>query len=246
MKIVVGLIVLALLAVGAYIVLFSGSLIKDAIEAIGPDYLGASVSVDEVELSLTEGSAGIRGLEIGNPQGFSGSHAMRIGSARVTLDPSQISESLIVMSEVVVDGADVLAVAQGSQTNFQKLLENIESSVGAAGGEEQAAAEGGETKFIIDRFRFTNAKAALSSDVLGDVDISIPPIELSDIGRKTNGATAVEVAEQILEPISDAVSREAVKQGLDIEGAKQNVRERITEKLDEGLKSLGDRLKRRD
>jgi len=79
--------------------------------------------------------------------------------------------------------------------------------------------EGGvTTKFIIDRFNFTNAKASLDSDILGQLELNIPDIRLKDIGRKSNGATAAELAEQILKPITAAISKEAVNQGLDIEG----------------------------
>jgi uncharacterized protein involved in outer membrane biogenesis len=244
---IVGLLVLLVVGVGAYLVMFSGSIVKDVIEQLGPDYLGTSVSVDAVDLSLTEGSAGIRGLSIGNPAGFEGTHAMRLGEAKVVLDPSQISETLVVIKQVLVDGADVAAVARGQKTNFQKLLDNITASTGGASEETAPSEDGSEMKFIIERFDFTNAKASLESDVLGAMELSIPDIRLTEVGRKTDGVTAVELAEQLLKPISSAITQAAVKEGVDIEGAKQRAREKITEKIEEklpeGLKGLTDKLK---
>ena len=61
---IVLVLVLLIAGVGAYVVLNSGGLIKDAIEASGPDFLGADVSVAEVDISLVEGSGAIRGLDI--------------------------------------------------------------------------------------------------------------------------------------------------------------------------------------
>lgn len=240
---VVGILVLALIGVGVFVALNSGNLVKSAIEEFGPQYLGVDVGVSEVNLELTEGSAQIKGLRMGNPQGFSGPDMMALDEIKVVLDTSQISETLVVMKEVVIDGAAVTAIAKGQRTNFQQLMDNLGVS---SSSEETAASEadGVTTKFIIDRFNFTNAKASLDSDILGQLELNIPDIRLKDIGRKSNGATAAELAEQILKPITAAISKEAVNQGLDIEGVKANVRGKIEEKIGSGLKGLTDRLKR--
>ena len=91
---IVGLIVLLVLGAGVYLFLFSGDLLKSGIEEFGPDFLGADVSVAQVNLDLAGGSAAIRGLEVGNPQGFSGDYAMKLNEIAVTLDPSATTESL--------------------------------------------------------------------------------------------------------------------------------------------------------
>ncbi len=240
---IVGILVLALIGVGVFVALNSGNIVKSAIEEFGPQYLGVDVGVSEVNLELTEGSAQVKGLRMGNPQGFSGPDMMSLDEIKVVLDTSQISETLVVMKEVVIDGAAVTAIAKGKRTNFQQLMDNL----GVSSSSESTTAEetgGAETKFIIDRFNFTNATASLNSDIVGELALNLPDIQLRDVGRKSNGATAAEVAEQILKPISAAISKEAVNQGLDIEGVKANVREKIEEKIGSGLRGLTDRLKR--
>ena len=111
---IVGIVLLLVVGVGAYIVLNSGSLVKTAIEELGPDYLGVDVSVGEVNLALSEGSAQVKSLNIGNPRGFGGGNLMKLGEVKVVLDTSQISETLVVMKQVVIDGADVAAVAKAN------------------------------------------------------------------------------------------------------------------------------------
>lgn len=240
---IVGILVLALIAVGVFVVLNSGDLVKRGIEEFGPQYLGVDVGVSEVNLELTQGSAQIKGLRMGNPEGFAGPDMMALDEIKLVLDTSQISETLVVIKEVVIDGAAVTAIAKGQRTNFQQLMDNLGVSSSA---EQTTATQEPETatKFIIDRFAFTNAKASLTSDIVGDLQLDIPDIRLQDIGRKSDGATATEVAQQILKPISAAISKAAVNQGLDIEGVKANVREKIEEKIGSGLKGLTDRLKR--
>lgn len=248
MKTFAWIVVVLLLLIGggvAYVALNSGSLVKSGIEEFGPQFLGVDVQVDGVDLALTEGSASINGLSLGNPAGFSGAHMMQVDQIKVVLDTSQISETLIVMKEVIIDGADIAAIAKGQSTNFQQLMANLEAATGAtSSSSDTSAGAGPDTQFIIDKFSFTNTQASLDSDVLGQLALTIPDIHLDGVGRKSNGVSGAELAQQILKPLVSAISNEAVKQGLDIDGVKQNVEQKVRDKLGSGLKSLTDRLKK--
>ncbi len=231
---IIGIVVLLIAGAVIFVTLNSGSLIKSVVEELGPDYLGAPVSVGSVDLSLTEGSAGISDLRVGNPAGFDGADAMAVNQIKVSLDTGRLDNpDVIVMKEIAVDGAIVSAIAQGRQTNFQKIMENLEAAAGTS-AESQPAADSAtqETKFIVEKFAFTNAQASLNSDVLGDMNLSIPDIHLTGIGQKSNGATAAELAQEILKPITQAVSAAAVSQGLDLEGAKQQALDKVKDKID--------------
>lgn len=239
---ILGIVVLLVVGIGAYVAMNSGDLVKKAIEEFGPEYLGVNVEVAEVNLDLAAGSAQIKGLMIGNPQGFAGADMMSLDEILVVLDTTQVSEQLVVMKEVRIDGASVTAIAKGKETNFQQLMENL-SGGGDTPADEASSESESETKFVVEQFIFTNAKAALSSDVLGDMDLNLPDIRLTELGRKSNGATAKELAQEIFKPISSAISQAVMKQSLDLEAVKENVRGKIEEKLG-GLKGLTDRFKR--
>jgi len=234
---IIGIVVLAVIGAGVFIALNSGSLVKQAIEEFGPEFLGTDVSVSEVNLALAEGSAQIMGLNIGNPPGFAGGHLMKLDEIKVVLDAGQISDTLVVMKHVLVDGADVVAVAKGERTNVQKLMDNLDAAAGRSES-TSSASSADEMKFIIDRFDFTNANASLSSDILGELAMDIPDIHLSNVGRESDGATAADLAQQILKPIVAAISKAAVSQGLDVEGVKQNLEKEAREKLGEGLRGF--------
>ncbi|MCR9259194.1 MAG: AsmA family protein [Pseudomonadaceae bacterium] len=246
MKTFAWIVVVLLLLIGgavAYVAFNSGSLVKSGIERFGPQFLGVEVEVDDVELAITEGSAAVNGFRLGNPEGFAGADMMQVDQVKVVLDTSQISDTLVVMKEVVIDGADITAIAKGQRTNFQQLLANLDA---ANGSDAQATTETSDSapgpKFIIDKFSFTNTRAALDSDVVGQLALAIPDIRLQDIGRKSNGVTGVELAQQILKPLTASITNEAVKQGLDIDGVKQNIEQRVRDKIGSGLKSLTDSL----
>ena len=239
---IIGVLVLLAVGVFAYIALNSGNLVKTAIEEFGPDYLGADVAVSEVNLVLSEGTAQVKGLNIGNPAGFGDNPLMQLGEIKVVLDTSALSGDVIVMKQVLIDGADIAGVAQGKNTNFQQLMDNLDAATG--GPAESSDTGASETLFIIDRFDFTNAKASLTSDVIGEHAFNLPDIALSDIGRKTDGATASELAQQLFKPIFGAISKQAVSQGIDLDGVRENVEGQIRDKIDGGLRGLTDRFKK--
>ena len=227
---IVVLVLLVLIGAGAYLFLYSGDLIKRGIEDFGPAYLGADVSVDAVDIDIAGGKGSVRNFQIGNPQGFDGPYAMRL--VEISLALADVSSELVVIREMRVQGASLAAVAVGQATNFQKLLENVESTTGGTGAESTAPpADESEMKFIVDRFLFTDADVSLSSDLLGDKKLTIPPIELTGVGRKTNGATAVELAQQLMKPITTAISTAAVSEGLELDDVKERLLDRVRDKV---------------
>jgi len=243
---ILGFVVLALVAVGVFVFLKSEDLVGDAIGKYGSQYLETDVSVSQVNLSLSEGSAEILGLEIGNPRGFGGGNAFSLAQIKVVLEAQQISPDLIVLETVIVDGAEIGAVVRGKDTNIQALQNNLDRNVGTA--ESAPAEEEVGPKLIIDRFRFTNATASVDSDLAGQMDLRIPDIKLQDIGRATNGATIGAALEQVLTPIIRAVTEEMLNRGLDVEAVRaqveEDVRDKVSEKLGNGLKGLMDKLDR--
>lgn len=242
--IIVLLLVLIVAGVGGYLFLYSGDLIKRGVEEFGPDYLGADVSVESVNIDFAGGSGEILGLVVGNPEGFAGAHAMSLDRIGITLDVNNVSSELVVLKEILIDGASIAAVAVGKKTNFQKLMENLETSAGSADSEASSSSTAeGETRFIVDRFSFTNANVSLDSDLLGEKDLTIPPIRLTEVGRKTDGATAAELGQQLLKPITEAISRAAVSEGLDLDGVKQNLLEKVRDKVP-GVDKISDFLKK--
>lgn len=250
---IIGLLALLIVAFGLFLVMGSGALLERAIESYGSDYLGAPVEVADAEVSLTEGVAGIDGLVINNPAGFSGPPAFRLNEIRMTLNTEELSSEIIALREVTIDGASVSALLKGRQSNLQTLMDHLNEQLGPA---EEEPVEESEVKLIIDRFDFTNARATVSSDVLGESAMDIPDVHLTDIGRKSNGATVGEVLKQVLEPIVRSVTRQMIEQGIDLDGARerlegardqleQNVRERADDALGGRLGGLRDTIRSR-
>lgn len=237
---IVALVLLLVVGAGVYLLMNSGALLEQAMESYGTRYLGAPVTVGGVDVSLSDGAVSVDELEVGNPPGFDGPAAFRLNNISVALNIQETSGDLIVLNEVSIDGAEVAALLVGRDSNLQKLMDNLEAQTGGAAEEEPESAS--DVQLIIDRFSFTNAHASVNSDLLGGREMTIPDVRLEGIGRKTNGVTVGEALSQVLEPVYQAVTREMVNKGIDLEGTRdkleQNLRDKASEKLGGGLDSL--------
>jgi hypothetical protein len=63
------------------------------------------------------------------------------------------------------------------------------------------------------------------------VEINVPDIHLSGVGRKEGGATAAEVATQLIEPITEAVIAEAINSGLSGKDLEGSLKDKVFDKL---------------
>jgi hypothetical protein len=240
-KTVLGIILALVLVIGIgvnYVLSNIDSIVASIIESAGSEVTGVDVSVDSVEILLTEGKASIRGLQIANPRGFESDYAVRVGLASIDLDLEASGAELVVLKSVVVDQPSINYEQQTSGSNLQGILDNLDSGTGNSGsGSGSDSGDGDEVKIIIDRFDFTNAQANVSAPALGqETTVTIPNIRLTGIGRKTSGVSASEAATQILDPIIQKTLQTAV--GISEEQIKQQLKDEANQAASDKLQDM--------
>lgn len=198
------ILVAAVLVIGARL----DDSIRSAVETHGPEYTGTEVKLDGVNLSIFDGAGEMKGLLVGQPPGYEGDAAMRVGQVRIVVDTSTLLEDTVVIRELVIDGAELNAVVRGLRdNNLQTILDHIESVTGPA--EEPVPEQGPARELIIDRLAFTNARATATVGSMAPVQVSVPDLLLEDVGRDSGGATVGAVLQQVLRPVVAAVIRSA-------------------------------------
>lgn len=208
------------------------SIVARLIEEKGSEATETRVRVGSVELDVREGTGRIANLTVANPAAFSDSDAISFGAFQIRMDPGAVTADPIVIGEISVDGAEILL----EQTTAGNNLRVLQESLGRRSAEET---DSDGPQMIIERFVLGESRVQLRVPQVDESrEVTIPEVSVSDIGRSSNGATASEVAKQVLEPII----RRALESGA-AAGVEDAVRGKIEETKDRVTESLRDRVK---
>lgn len=223
--ILVGLAVVVVVVVALFAYVWSSldSIVQTAIEKYGSQATQTEVSVSSVSLALTKGEGSISGLTVANPSGFTAPHIFSLGGVSVRVDPAQISEQRVVISEIVVSAPKVAyEINDQGTSNVDVMKRNLGGTSGGSQGGGQSDGQGGDDaapgpKLIIDRLLLEQAQmearvAALKGEPLS---ATLPPIELKGIGREEGGVTAEQVAEIVVAALIERVGPAVAKLGID-------------------------------
>ncbi|MBR9911887.1 MAG: hypothetical protein GYB33_16200 [Gammaproteobacteria bacterium] len=250
-KIIAGVLV-AIVAIVA-IVLVVGlqnldKIVKSAVEELGPQVMGSSVTLDEVKITLTEGRGELRGLNVGNPKGFSSANALSMGEVALEIDPASVTGPVIVINEVLISNTQLLAELKGlKDSNLQALYNNVRANTAGSGKAQAqpAAGDQAEVRLAVKKFTFADGSIQLVSDQLGEKTLKLPAIRLRDLGSVEQGLTPDELAAAVMQPIL-AAAKEAVQdyvEGMAKDKAKEALKDKLSEKLGEDGAEKLDQLK---
>jgi uncharacterized protein involved in outer membrane biogenesis len=205
--------VIAILVVGV-IVLYSslGVLITQAVTTAGSEIIQAKVDLDETVIDASSGKGSLRGLLIGNPEGFETKSAFKMDVVEITLDTDSITSDTIIINEINIQAPEVTYELGGSGSNIDAIQQNVDAFVKKYAGtsdskEEKSEAKEDETKMIIDHVYVKGGKVNISATLLGgkSMTVSLPDIHLKDIGKEENGATPGEVAKSIIGALNKSI-----------------------------------------
>lgn len=212
-------------------------IVKAAVEEVGPKVLGTEVRLAEVKIDITDGRGELRGLTVANPKGFSVANAFSLGETALEIDPSSLTGDVIVINEVLISNATLLAEQKGlKDTNLQALLDNIQSSTTSTSkqpAQNAATDDGKEILLAVKKFTFADSTMTLMSEQFGEHTLKLPPIHLSNLGSKEAGLTPEQLATAVVKPLV-AQAKKAAQDRLE-DMAKEKATEKLNEKLTEKL-----------
>jgi hypothetical protein len=213
------IIVLAVLVVGGGLVgsFFLGPIIKEAMETVGPKITQVSIRVDAVNLSLLTGSAAIKGLVVGNPEGYKAPQAISVGAAAVGVNPFSLLSDKIVVRSVRVNAPEITFEGNPfSGNNLAKIEQNVNaavSKISAAPATNTSARAAGHSsrKIQVDDFLITNAKVNFNGAIL-----TLPDVHLTDLGKGADGITAADLTKRVLQALTTATVKAVANSAADV------------------------------
>ena len=219
-KVLIGIAALSLLVVGGLVFVWSNldSIVKDAIQTYGSEATKTTVSVAEVKLTLEAGEAKITGLKVGNPAGFSDPNIFELGMISTKIDISTISQNPIIIDEIIISApAVVYEINQSGVSNVDVLKKNLGAGSGGGGKSAASSSGGEELKMVIRKLVVEGTSAKVRIAALGNKEqsVKLPRIQLTDVGKKSNGATAAEVAQILSSKLLANVKTSVAKLGVD-------------------------------
>ena len=209
-RIVIGVAIIAGVGIVAIGLSLNGA-IKKGVETFGPQVAKVPVTLEGVNLSLLSGSGGIKGLVIGNPEGYKTPHAMSLGLASVSVSPGSILSDKIVVKSIRIEAPQITIEIGPGGINLQRIQENLESYAGGSSTdktkptEEKAPAESKPGKKLqVDEVIISGGKVTLGAAALGGklIEAPLPEIRMSNLGQGPEGITGAELGKQILSQIN--------------------------------------------
>ncbi len=209
-QVLFGLIIIATL--GALILSFSvDSTVKSHIESTTSEMLDTAVNVDDVAISILDGTGTIEDITIHNPEGFSDNPAAKLQQIVMKIDLYSLLSDTIMVEQIHIQKPDLYYEQKVTGSNLDALTDKLEG----------ASSSG--TSVIVDHLLVKNGRVTLISE-MGDektVKGNFSKIEIQGIGRSGNN-TLEQTIKEILQPILREAAEEAIKQGL-IDKAKEAI-----------------------
>jgi hypothetical protein len=241
-KVLVSLVFLVvILLAGAFF--YIDSIVKNGIEVVGSHVLGTPISVASVSISPLNGSGTIRGLSIGNPEGFTAENIMQLGEITVSLNTSSLLSDVIEITEITVVEPVITYETKITTDNIRALLANLPSTSGEVG--DDVAVDSGKG-LIINEFNLNGAQLNLIASII-EQSVVLGDIQLRDIGTENQAATVSQALEKILGAVSTKILN-AEMPGLNdlresVEGRLQEGVEQAEGAVEQGVEDISNRLR---
>lgn len=214
---VVILLVVGLLAVG----LFLDKGIKTGVETYGPQLTKVSIKLDSVSVSLLNGGGKVKGLEVGNPEGYTAPTSIKLGNAGLSLKPASLLSDKIVIKSIVVESPDIYIAGTPSKNNLTKILDNIDEATGGGSGsggskDPTATKPSGKPakKLEVDEFVLTGLKVTYAPPGFGGQTfaLKVPDIKMTDLGTGPDGITAGDLTKRVIKELTSQIETVAAKE----------------------------------
>lgn len=232
--------VLFLLLVFVAITVWLKPLIRKGVETYGPDIVDAELKVDEVTIGPYRGLADIKGLVVGNPEGFKEPTAIDAKSVEVRLRLRSLLTDTVVIKEILIEEPVITYEKGQGSDNLRHLQKNaMEWAKSLSSGDSESS-----KKVVIERFRVRNGTLRVKLPGLPAV-----PVRLADIERRNIGGESSDVmnfgqaTEDLLGSLHLNASDAVAKAGDSIEKAGKEALESGKDLGDKAIKGAGDAIK---
>jgi uncharacterized protein involved in outer membrane biogenesis len=206
---IVAVVVVAVVVVILAVNMFADRAVKAGIEAAATEKLKVPVAVGDVDLSILAGRIAMSDLSIDNPPGYKHERLLELDRASVKADIKSLLSDTVLVSEIKLDGVDLVIEQKDIRTNN---LQEVLKTVSAASGPESPPGEAQGRKLHIDTLEISditvNLKLLPIPGKADTVTVNIDPIKMTDLGSDDKLDTAA-LSAKVLYAIAAGVAKQA-------------------------------------
>ena len=208
-----------------------------------PKITGTDFRIERFYVNPWTGAVRINGVKLSNPEGFGDAPAFSMTSFTLDLSITELFSNTLHIKELIIEDPFASYYSHDGVNNIDAIMANVNKALGAKDDdkdedEEKPEKDEDEIKVIIDHLRISGTKVKLM-ETSAIPPLSIMTIELSDIGKKSNGATL----EDAWKEISDAFMKSMgnIGDGLNaLGGILGDGAKGLSDALGDGAKSAAD------
>lgn len=250
-KRLIGFALLAVIIVA--VIYFAGSsvlnkCIKSGVETYGPRVTQTPVTLEDVQLSILSGSGMLKGLHVGNPEGYKSENIFALGQIDLKVNTRSVFSDKIIIDHIIIKRPAMSYEKKLTTSNLKKLLENIEQFTGPSSEPEAETAEeekaGTKKQVIIKKLLIEDGTIYVGALGIGQT-VPLPRIEMENIGEDGNEMTMPEVIDlvlsQVLQSIGPAIASAGELGGAAVDVLKTQGLDKVgqaTDLVGEGIKGL--------
>jgi len=211
------LVVLAALAL-VVSVLSLGRIVKNRVEAIGPQVTQTAVTLDSAAIWLFPGRASFKGLTIGNPSHYKTKVAIAFGKIHVRVNPFTAFSRKIVIDTIQLESPEVTIEGGLKKNNLTEIEKNMNDYMDGTNASPSAPAQANATTnahtdrtFQVNELVITGARLHVISlfNTGANVSMSLPEIRMASLGQGPDGITSAELGQKVLKALLNSIAENA-------------------------------------
>jgi uncharacterized protein involved in outer membrane biogenesis len=206
-RVLIGLVVLVLLALGA-LWLSLDRIASRAIERNASRALGVDTRVGLLRLSPFDGALKLSSLTIANPPGFGGKHFLAFDSLELKTVLGTLRSDVVHVPLFQLEGIDLSLERRGNQSNTDAIFANLKRFEKSGHAEGEPPPTGPERRFVVSKLAIRDIRAHVEWNTLlskeSALDLRIPGIELDNPGGE-RGLTLAELSDLVVKAVLESV-----------------------------------------
>jgi hypothetical protein len=200
-RIIVAVVVLVIL-VGIIVYLNIDRVIKNTVQSQATSSTNLQTTLNSASLSLFGGKLSLNGLQVASPPGYQAPQMLDVGSTDLAVSYGQLRSDPVHVAAIAIDKPKLVIEQRNGQFNFKQAMDGMPKT-------DSAPANAQPLKLIIDDLKLGNPQVVIKGVGATDIPLSLPSIELKNIGTgggAQNGAAVKDVLGQVITAMAAAAS----------------------------------------